>query len=125
MRYLEVLSFARELRRNQTKAETVFWSKVRNRKFHGFKFNRQFIIEHENAHFFIADFHCYERKLIVQVDGKIHLKRVEEDKSRDIILSDLGYTTLRFKNDEVLNNWAKVEEKLLQYLKLNPQENTW
>ena len=120
MRYLEVLSFARELRRNQTKAEIVFWSKVRNRKFYGFKFNRQFIIEHEKAHYFIADFHCYERKLIVEVDGKIHLKRVEEDKSRDTVLSELGYTTIRFKNEEVLCNWEKVEMKLLQYLEINP-----
>lgn len=120
MRYLEVLSFARELRRNQTKAETVFWSKVRNRKFHGLKFNRQFIIEHEKSHYFIADFHCYEKKLIVEVDGKIHLKKVEEDKSRDTILSKLGYTTIRFKNDEVLNNWQKVEVKLLQHLNTLP-----
>ncbi len=119
MRYLEVLSFARELRKNQTKAEMVFWSKVRNRKFHGFKFNRQFIIEHDKAHYFIADFHCYEKKLIVEVDGKIHLKRVEEDKSRDTILNQLGYTTIRFKNEEVLFDWKNVESKLLNQLEIN------
>ena len=119
MRYLEVLSYARELRKNQTKAEAVFWSKVRNRRFHGHKFNRQFIIEHQKSNYFIADFHCFKKKLIVEIDGKIHLKRVEEDRNRDAILSELGYTTVRFKNEEVLNNWKKVEVRLLQQLNKN------
>jgi len=114
-----VLSFARELRKNQTKAETVFWSKVRNRKFHGYKFNRQFIIEHEKANYFIADFHCFEKKLIVEIDGKIHLKYAAEDKNRDTILNELGYYTIRFKNEEVLFDWKNVETKLLKHLEVN------
>ena len=35
---------ARELRRNQTDAETFFWAIVRNRAFGGFKFRRQKIV---------------------------------------------------------------------------------
>ncbi|XOV94195.1 MAG: DUF559 domain-containing protein [Bacteroidota bacterium] len=41
MKYSEILTFARELRKNQTKSEAYFWSKVRNRRFLGLKFNRQ------------------------------------------------------------------------------------
>ena len=62
MEYERVLSFAREMRKNPTPAEKVFWAKVRSRKFLGKKFNRQFVIQHEDIlgekRFFIADFHC-------------------------------------------------------------------
>ncbi len=117
MNYSTARTFARELRKNQTKAEAIFWSKVRGRRFLGYKFNRQFIIAYKRSNYFIADFHCFEKKLIIEIDGKIHLKELEQDRFRDCVLIELGYTVLRFKNEEVLNTWEKVEAKLFRELK--------
>ncbi len=116
MEYSDIKAFARELRKNQTRAEDYFWSKVRNRKFQGLKFNRQFIIEYQNSTYFIVDFHSYEIKLIVEIDGKIHLKQIQEDQNREAILKDMGYEILRFKNEEVLFDWKSVESKLFHQL---------
>ncbi len=116
MKYSQIQAYARELRKNQTKAEAFFWSKVRNRQFLGLKFNRQFILEYENSSYFIADFHCYEKRLIVEIDGKIHLKQIEEDQNREDIIKEMGYKILRLKNEEVMNDWEKVEMKLLHQL---------
>ena len=120
MKYSQVLSYARELRRNQTEAEAFFWSKVRNRRFLGLKFNRQFIIEYQQSHYFIADFHCFEKKLIVELDGKIHLQQVEEDQIRETILEEMGFSILRFRNEEVLHEWDRVQEKIINQLSPNP-----
>ena len=69
MRYFETLQLAKENRRNQTKAEKIFWEKVRNRKIKGLKFNRQFLLEYKqilgNKLYYIADFHNFENKLII------------------------------------------------------------
>ncbi len=49
----------RELRKNSTKAEKIFWKQVRNRNYLGLKFNRQFPIFVEilgKETFYIADF---------------------------------------------------------------------
>ena len=42
--YEKVLNYAREMRKNPTKAEKIFWGKVRNKRFEGEKFYRQYII---------------------------------------------------------------------------------
>ncbi len=116
MKYSQILSYARDLRKNQTKAEAFFWSKVRNRKFLGLKFNRQFIIQHDHSSYFIADFHCFEKKLIIEIDGKIHLKQLEYDQIREEILKEMGYSIIRFQNEEVLKEWPKVKSKLQEKL---------
>lgn len=116
MKYSQIQTYARELRKNQTKAEAFFWSKVRNRQFLGLKFNRQFIIEYKDSKYFIVDFHCHEKKLIIEIDGKIHLQQIEEDQNREEILKEMSYRILRLKNEEVMNDWKKVEVKLLEQL---------
>lgn len=66
--------------------------------------------------FFIADFYCHEKKLIVEIDGGIHDQQVEEDKQREEILKKMGYSILRFKNQEVMERWEVVEQQLLEVL---------
>jgi len=61
--------FAKELRKDQTKAEEIVWREIRNRKFLGLRFKRQFIIEG-----FIVDFYCDEFALAIEIDGRIHEK---------------------------------------------------
>ncbi len=116
MQYKQILNYARELRKNQTKAEKFFWMQVRNRRFSGLKFNRQFIIEHESRSYFIADFYCHQHKLIIEIDGEIHQQQVEYDRIRESILIEMGFTIIRIKNHEILNNWNDVEKKLVDVL---------
>ena len=76
---------ARNLRKNATKAEKIFWESVRNRKIKNKKFYRQYPIEFEyydKIRHFIADFYCHECKLVVEIDGGIHETQKEYDSPR-------------------------------------------
>jgi len=117
MKYLDARNFARELRKNQTKAEECLWRRVRNRRFFGYKFSRQFLIEHTRGSYFIADFYCHCAKLIVEVDGLIHLKRKDYDENRTRILNGLGYQVIRLKNEKVLKDWPGTDQKILEAIK--------
>jgi len=114
--YKKILGFARKMRKNPTDAEHLMWGNLRGRKFYGKKFNRQFVIKHDGfgikESYFIADFHCHEYKLIIEIDGDIHLKQVEYDKMREEILVELGYKIIRIKNEEVLKNITVALNKL-------------
>jgi 5-methyltetrahydrofolate--homocysteine methyltransferase len=117
LRYFETLQLVKENRKNQTEAEKFLWEKVRNRKIKGLKFNRQFLLEYKqimgNKLYYIADFHNFENKLIIEIDGTIHQYQAEYDREREEDIKTLGYKVLRFTNEEVLNQWHDVEQKLL------------
>lgn len=109
----------RELRKNSTKAERIFWEQVRNRRFCGKKFYRQYPIFHDitgKETFFIADFFCFEEKLIVELDGRYHQYRLKEDEERTKILNHLGLSVIRFTNDEIENDLESVLLKLGKHL---------
>ena len=99
--------FARQLRRYETELEKIMWEILRNRRFLGFKFRRQHVVEG-----FVADFYCHRLKFIVEIDGWVHDKRKHYDKIRDDILKSKGYSIIRFKNDEVVGNLSKVCQNL-------------
>ncbi len=111
----------RELRKNSTHAEKLFWERVRNRKFLGLKINRQFPIFYDlfgKESFYIADFYCHEKKLVIEIDGEIHELQKEEDKIRTDILNALGLREIRFKNKEIENEIDSVLKKLEKILKV-------
>ncbi|MBY5957202.1 endonuclease domain-containing protein [Membranicola marinus] len=122
MSYKTVLELARWMRTHPTPAEQIFWSKVRNKKFYGLKFYRQYIIEHSNIlgskSFFIPDFYCHQGKTIIEIDGDIHHYQMEYDQLREERLIEMEYSILRFENDLVLNNWNAVESELKRKLLL-------
>lgn len=70
--------------------------------------------------FYIADFYCAQIKLIVELDGQIHLKQQEEDLIRTEHMKQLGFQVLRFSNEEVLNNWDYVESVLHTFVRTHP-----
>jgi very-short-patch-repair endonuclease len=109
---------ARDLRRNSTQAENIFWEAVRNRRFCNKKFYRQFPIYFDfvgKESFFVADFYCHEERLVIELDGLIHQYRLKEDKDRTEIIKYLGIKVLRFKNEEVINDLSKVLEEIKSY----------
>ena len=63
---------SRQLRANQTDAETVLWNRLRNRQLDGRKFVRQ-----EPIGRYICDFACRAQQLVVEVDGGQHADRAE------------------------------------------------
>src|SRR3989338_972149 len=119
-----ITQLARDLRKNQTPAESLLWKNLRNRKLQELKFNRQFPVVYGRnfdgtSLFFIADFYCHEKKLIIELDGKIHDFQKEYDKEREHILNQLGLKVIRFKNEE-LENIIAVLDKIREQLTPNP-----
>jgi very-short-patch-repair endonuclease len=105
----------RELRKKSTKAEMILWEIVRRKDFYGKKFYRQYPFFHDitgKETFFIVDFYCHKEKLIIELDGKYHQYRLEEDEKRTDILNFLGVRVIRFNNDEVENDFANVVLKI-------------
>ena len=115
--YSSLVNEARELRKNQTPAEEIFWQIVRNRKFLNLKFRRQHQIGS-----FITDFYCHEHRLVIELDGEIHLKKEQalRDIEKDEYLKSIGNTVLRFKNEEILNDIEKVLNKISSVILTSP-----
>jgi very-short-patch-repair endonuclease len=112
-------TLCRELRKNSTQTEKIFWETVRNRKLEGKKFNRQFPIYydlHGKESFYIADFYCHELKLVVEIDGGYHERQKDYDKHRTEVINELGLSVIRFTNKEIESNLdiclTKLKEKL-------------
>ena len=70
----------------------------------GVKFFRQHPLIYENdrgkLHFFIPDFYTAEKKLVIELDGKIHQFQKYYDQERDLIIESLDLKVLRFENEE-------------------------
>ncbi|MFN8300628.1 MAG: class I tRNA ligase family protein [Chitinophagales bacterium] len=105
------LEFAKEHRKNPTEAEAKLWDELRGEKL-GYKFRRQHLIGK-----WIVDFACLREKLVVEVDGSIHDNQKEQDAGRTLELEQLGFTVIRFTNDEVLNDVVLVKQAILAKLK--------
>jgi very-short-patch-repair endonuclease len=84
---------SRRLRRSMTDEELRLWWFLRNQT--PVKWRRQ-----EPIGRFIVDFVCYERRLIVEVDGHQHADSAY-DRRRDAWLVDRGFEVVRFSNGEV------------------------
>ena len=95
---------AEEMRKDPTEAEKVLWEALRAKGL-GVKFRQQHIIED-----FIVDFFCNEYKVTVEVDGGYHKEadQMKSDEERTARLNELGYTELRFTNEEILCDLDRV-----------------
>jgi len=98
-------NLASNLRKNQTPAEQLLWSKLRSRGLSGYKFRRQHPIDK-----YILDFYCSEAKLAIELDGGDHsaIQSMNRDKERTLNLQKIGIRVIRFWNHEVLNNLDEV-----------------
>ncbi|MGE3317484.1 MAG: endonuclease domain-containing protein [Planctomycetaceae bacterium] len=96
---------ARSMRKQPPEAEAFAWSRLRNRRFHEFKFRRQVPIGN-----FVVDFLCLDRRLIIELDGGQHTLRRSEDQARTAWLESQGFRVIRFWNFEVLDDWDTVAE---------------
>ncbi len=98
----ELVARARQLRKNQTPAETKLWQFLRqfpSETLGQVKFWRQRPIDH-----FIIDFHCPKLKLVIEIDGAAHFTEDGKtyDQERSHILESYGLRIIRFTNHEIL-----------------------
>lgn len=94
-----------------TNAERHLWKHLRQRQLAGCRFRRQMPIG-----FYIVDFICLERRLIVEIDGSQHQEQQVYDARRDEWLVEQGFRVLRFWNNEVLSHTEGVLMRILEGL---------
>ena len=106
-------NFSEKNRDNQTEAEKNLWLRLKGKQLENYKFRRQHIIGK-----YIADFVCLDKLLVIEIDGGIH--QLPENKESDGIrtewLESIGYTVIRFANNDVIKNTETVLEKILEKL---------
>jgi very-short-patch-repair endonuclease len=111
-----ITKLVRALRNNPTQAENYLWYILRLKNL-GVKFRRQGVIGK-----YIVDFVCFEKKLIIEIDGGQHSDNID-DKKRDACLKKQGYNVLRFWNNDVLTSREEVIKNItdnLQFPLLSP-----
>jgi very-short-patch-repair endonuclease len=91
-----------------TEAEHTLWRHLRLRQFSGYKFRRQQPIGK-----YIVDFVCFEKKLIIEVDGSQHAEQADYDLKRNSWLEKEGFRILRFWDNQVLNEVDGVKEMIM------------
>ncbi len=107
MRQRHRIGVAQALRRHPQPAETLLWQVLRNRALAGFKFRRQHSIAS-----YVVDFACVECQLVVELDGKAHQRRSNEDAMRTQVLESAGWQVLRICNTEVYDELEAVREAI-------------
>ena len=107
----EPTQFARALRHNQTDTERELWQLLRGRELAGFKFRRQVPLGE-----YVVDFVCLSERLIVELDGRQHLERVDHDARRTAWLESQNFRVLRFWNNDVFGQREAVLQRILSSL---------
>jgi very-short-patch-repair endonuclease len=105
-----IRNFAKRMRREPTDAEAAMWRLLRDRRFALFKFRRQ--VPFQN---FILDFVCFEKRMIIEIDGSQHASS-ERDATRDAVLTSEGFRIERYWNNDVLQQPLSVLEGILAKL---------
>jgi very-short-patch-repair endonuclease len=104
----------KKLRKAETYVERIMWMHFRNRQILGYKFRRQYSVDH-----FVIDFYCPELKLAVELDGDVHNlpEQKEYDIARQRYLEKFGIKFIRITNEEFLGNpnkaFGKIEKKII------------
>jgi len=89
-----------------TDSEKKLWSRLRDNRL-GVKFRRQVPVGK-----YIADFICFEKKVVVEADGSYHINNAK-DNIRDKWFENEGYKVLRFYNSEIDKKTDVVIEKII------------
>lgn len=104
-------TYARSLRKTSTEMEKKLWGLLRNRRFSGYKFRRQYVIG-----YYIVDFVCLTKNLIIELDGGQHSENILYDEMRTTYLVKCGYRVLRFWNNQLIFEYENVMETIYREL---------
>ena len=105
------VSRARNLRAEATDAEKLLWSHLRRHQMLGYQFRRQ-----EPIGKYIADFVCYRKRLVIELDGGQHIDQLDYDSERSRWLETRGFRVVRFWNEDVLSNAEGVLSVIALFL---------
>ena len=102
------LALARSLRRNMTPQERHLWYDFL--RYCKPKFRRQEMIGS-----YIADFFCYDARLIIEIDGSQHFtpELREKDNARTAYFHSLGLRIMRVDNGQINRNFDGVCEGII------------
>ena len=113
-----LVDFAKSHRKQPTKAESLFWWIIRDRRMLWYKFKRENVIWN-----FILDFYCSELLLWIEIDGWYHNEFQDYDDERSNRLYDnYNIKIIRFTNDEIENNLEWVAQYLEEVIKDREKE---
>lgn len=104
---LTLRRYAREMRKDSTEFERMAWSFLRRKGVGDLKFRRQAVIGR-----YIADFACFNPKLILELDGSQHAGS-RYDAERDAWFRSQGFTVVRVWNEDVARNMDGVARAIL------------
>jgi len=101
----QLVSLARQLRKEMTKEERHLWYDCL--RSHPARFTRQKILGR-----YIVDFYCAKAQLVVELDGSQHYENenVEKDATRTEFLKGYGLRVIRIPNNEINRNFHNVCE---------------
>lgn len=104
------------MRKAMTEAELKFWNAVRAHRLDGLSFRRQLPVAG-----YIVDFACPLHKIIIELDGFQHAEdaAANYDQQRTHTLEELGWTVLRFWNDDILKDIDNVCLHIIRTVKEN------
>lgn len=104
----QLKQLARELRKNSTLSEVLFWKEIQKKKL-GIEFHRQVPVKN-----YIVDFFCHELMLAIEIDGSSHDSEYALilDEKRQKEIEELGVHFVRFDDMEIKKNIDRVLEYL-------------
>jgi len=104
---------ARKLRNNSTKSEVILWKELKG-KFEGkYDFHRQKPLDN-----YIADFFCYELKLVIELDGESHHgeETQQKDFQKESRFNEVGLNVLRFPDSDIFKHLEATLETIRLYI---------
>lgn len=109
---VNLLPFAKRMRHRPTEAEAHLWRCLRAHRFDDYKFRRQQPLDG-----CIVDFACMAKRLVVEVDGSQHSESAD-DVARTRRLEALGFSVIRFWNNDVLARTDAVLDEIWRVLQV-------
>ncbi len=101
------IDVARKLRKTSTISEIKLWQYLRNNRFMGLKFRRQYSVSK-----YVVDFICLSQNLVIELYGGRHSVQLDYDNNRTKYLEHFGLRVLRLWNHDVLTRFKIVLEQI-------------
>lgn len=115
-----ILGKAKVLRKNLTHSEKMLWERLRRKQIMNLRFREQHPID-----IFIVDFYCHAARLVVELDGEIHLQKKEYDEGRSAEMEKYYIKVIRFSNEEVEKDIENVIKKITSEVKERLESPPW
>lgn len=102
----------RLLRKLATQTEIIIWYLLK-KKFKQYHWRRQ-----HSFGYYVADFYCHSKKLVIEIDGEYHLEKNQQlyDEVRTNLFKEYGILVIRFSNEKILKNLDEVVSYLEEFL---------